>query len=129
MSKKNQSSRLERKQNKRTLKEKFESFYDKDKKRSVRDAEYAKKAMLNPFKEDVDASKFPGFDQANRIRGGLKKGGSVKKKKKQGYKDRKDESIAMRIKKKRTPAQLKASRDESYGKFGSKAKKSGKINR
>ena len=57
-----------------------------------------------------------------------KKGGSVKKKK-QGYKDRKDESIAMRIKKKRTPAQLKASRDESYGKFGSKAKKSGKINR
>ena len=42
---------------------------------------------------------------------GMKKGG-------QGYTDRKDESIAMRIKKKRTPAQLKASRDESYGKFG-----------
>ena len=58
---------------------------------------------------------------------GIKKGGSVKKK--QGYKDRKDESIAMRIKKKRTPAHLKASRDESYGRFGSKAKKSGKINR
>ena len=54
---------------------------------------------------------------------------SVKKKKKQGYKDRKDESIAMRIKKKRTKKQLKASRDESYGKFGSKAKKSGKINK
>ena len=35
-----------------------------------------------------------------------KKGGSVKKKK-QGYKDRKDESIAMRIKKKRTKKQLK----------------------
>ena len=67
------------------------------------------------------------------MRGGAmyKKGGKVKMKKKmkQGYKDRKDESIAMRIKKKRTPAQLKASRDESYGKFGSKAKKSGKINR
>ena len=60
---------------------------------------------------------------------GMKKGGSAKKKKKQGYKDRKDESIAMRIRKKRTPAQLKASRDESYGKFGSKAKKSGKINK
>ena len=58
---------------------------------------------------------------------GMKKGGRVKKK--QGYKDRKDESIAMRIKKKRTPAQLKASRDDSYGKFGSKAKKSGKINK
>ena len=59
---------------------------------------------------------------------GMKKGGSVKKKK-QGYNDRKDESIAMRIRKKRTPAQLKASRDESYGRWGSKAKKSGKINR
>ena len=38
---------------------------------------------------------------------GMKKGGRVGKKK-QGYKDRKD---------------------ESYGKFGSKAKKSGKINK
>ena len=59
---------------------------------------------------------------------GLKKGGSAKKKK-QGYKDRKDESIAMRIRKKRTKKQLRASADESYGKFGSKAKKSGKINK
>ena len=58
---------------------------------------------------------------------GMKKGGRVKKK--QGYKDRKDESIAMRIKKKRTKKQLRASADDSYGKFGSKAKKSGKINR
>ena len=57
---------------------------------------------------------------------GMKKGGKVKK---QGYKDRKDESIAMRIRKKRTKKQLKDSRDESYGKFGSAAKKSGKINR
>ena len=57
---------------------------------------------------------------------GMKKGGRVKK---QGYKDRKDESIAMRIRKKRTKKQLKTSRDESYGRFGSKAKKSGKINR
>ena len=57
---------------------------------------------------------------------GMKKGGRVKK---QGYKDRKDESIAMRIRKKRTKKQLKDSRDESYGRFGSKAKKSGKINR
>ena len=59
---------------------------------------------------------------------GMKKGGSVKKKK-QGYKDRKDESIAMRIRKKRTKKQLKDSIDESYGRFGSAAKKSGKINR
>ena len=50
-------------------------------------------------------------------------------KKKQGYKDRKDESIAMRVKKKRTAKQLKSSANESYGKFGSKAKKSGKINK
>ena len=57
---------------------------------------------------------------------GMKKGGKAKK---QGYKDRKDESIAMRIKKKRSAKQLKASANESYGKFGSKAKKSGKINR
>ena len=59
---------------------------------------------------------------------GMKKGGSTKKKK-QGYKDRKDESIAMRVRKKRTAKQLKDARDESYGRFGSKAKKSGKINR
>ena len=51
------------------------------------------------------------------------------KKMKQGYKARKDESIAMRKKTKRTKKQLKASRDESYGKWGSKAKKKGKINR
>ena len=57
---------------------------------------------------------------------GMKKGGKVKK---QGYKDRKDESIAMRVKKKRTAKQLKDARDESYVKFGSAAKKSGKINR
>jgi len=59
---------------------------------------------------------------------GMKKGGRVGKKE-QGYKDRKDESIAMRVKKKRTKKQLKASANESYGKFGSKARKKGKINR
>jgi hypothetical protein len=57
-----------------------------------------------------------GKKKTAKMRGGgkvkmLKKGG-------QGYTARKDESIAMRIKKKRTPKQLKASRDESYGKFG-----------
>ena len=59
---------------------------------------------------------------------GMKRGGRVGKKE-QGYKDRKDESIAMRVRKKRTKKQLKSSRDESYGKFGSKARKSGKINK
>ena len=57
----------------------------------------------------------------------MKKGGKVGKKE-QGYKDRKDESIAMRVKKKRTKEQLKASRNESYGKFGS-GKGKGKINK
>lgn len=60
----------------------------------------------------------------NKMKGPKKVG-----KKKQGYKARKDESIAMRVKKKRTKKQLKASRDESYGKWGSKAKKKGKINK
>ena len=76
------------------------------------------KDKLNPMKKE-------------RVLSGLaamKKGGSAKKKK-QGYKDRKDESIAMRVKKKRSAKQLKASADDSYGKFGSKAKKSGKINK
>jgi|TARA_R100001443_G_scaffold44569_1_gene57588 hypothetical protein len=67
------------------------------------------------------------INQHKRMAMGLKDGGPVGKKQ-QGYKDRKDESIAMRIKKKRTPAQLKASRDESYGKFG-KGTGKGKINK
>ena len=67
------------------------------------------------------------INQHKKMAMGLKDGGPVDKKK-QGYKDRKDESIAMRIKKKRTPAQLKASRDESYGKFG-KGTGKGKINK
>ena len=58
---------------------------------------------------------------------GRKKGSKVGKKK-QGYKARKDESIAMRVKKKRTKKQLKASRRESYGKWGT-GKGKGKINR
>ena len=56
-----------------------------------------------------------------------KKGGKATKKK-QGYKARKDESIAMRVKKKRTKKQLKASRDESYGKWGG-GKGKGRINK
>ena len=74
--------------------------------------------MRNDFGSRPYKSRFP-----------YKGGKTASKKKKQGYKDRKDESIAMRIKKKRTKKQLKASRDDSYGRFGSKAKKSGKINK
>jgi len=74
--------------------------------------------MRNDFGTRPYAPRFP-------YSSGMKKGGKAKK---QGYKDRKDESIAMRIKKKRTPKQLKASRDESYGKWGS-GKGKGKINK
>ncbi len=67
----------------------------------------------------------------NRNKGKSKKKSKKTSGKKQGYTARKDESIAMRVKKKRTPKQLKASRDESYGRFGSKKRKprgGGKIN-
>ena len=61
-------------------------------------------------------------------RTGFKKGGFVKKKKKQGYKDREDESIsARRGKESGKKASFKARRDESYGKWGKR--KRGKINR
>ena len=59
---------------------------------------------------------------------GMKKGGSAKKKKKQGYKDREDESLGMRRGKESGKKQsMKARRDESYGKWGKR--KSGKINK
>ena len=57
---------------------------------------------------------------------GMKKGGKVKKK--QGYKDREDESISARRGKESTKKQsFKDRRDESYGKFGKRTR--GKINR
>ena len=87
----------------------------------------AKKNMGGVMRRDERAGYYPS-DMGMAGGAMYKKGGSVKKKK-QGYKDRKDESIAMRIRKPRTAEQLKASRDESYGRWGSAAKKSGKINR
>ena len=86
------------------------------------------RGMISGTRRKDEASGFYTPDMG--MKGGtmMKKGGRVGKKK-QGFKARKDESIAMRIKKKSTPAQLNASRDESYGKFGSKMKKKGKINR
>ena len=67
----------------------------------------------------------------------MKKGGKAKKKSKfpdhsgDGKITKKDILMAKGIipKKKRTAKQLKDSANESYGKFGSKAKKSGKINK
>ena len=56
---------------------------------------------------------------------GKKKGGKVKK---QGYKDREDESLGMRTGKESTKKQsFKDRRDESYGKWGKR--KAGKVNK
>jgi len=85
----------------------------------------AKKNMGGVMRRDERSGYYPS-DMGMAGGAMYKKGGSVKK---QGYKDRKDESIAMRIRKKRTKKQLRASANESYGKWGSKAKKSGKINK
>jgi len=97
-----------------------------------------KKSRKNPMKDDRSReglkSQYRKMGMGKMIDSGeidfsnYRAGGRVGKKQ-QGYKDRKDESIAMRIRKPRTARQLKDSRDESYGKFGSKAKKSGKINK
>ena len=64
----------------------------------------------------------------NRNKGKSKKKSKKPSGEKQGDKDRKDESIAMRRRKKRTPAQLRASANESYGKFG-RGTGTGVINR
>ena len=73
--------------------------------------------MRNDFGTRPYSSRFP-----------YKKGGSAKKKKKQGYKAREDESLGMRTRKESTKKQsMKARRDESYGKWGKR--KSGKINK
>ena len=85
----------------------------------------AKKNMGGVMRRDEMSGYYPS-DMGMAGGAMYKKGGSVKK---QGYKDRKDESIAIRIRKKGTKKQLRASANESYGKFGSKAKKSGKINK
>jgi hypothetical protein len=86
---------------------------------------------------DIDSTPYEETltdQEREQLEASYKKGGKIGKKKKkvgkkkQGYNARKGESIAMRVKKKRTKKQLKASRDESYGKWGSKKGK-GKITR
>ena len=76
----------------------------------------------------ISSAETPSAHEALGLPTKWKKYGGKVGKKKQGYKARKDESIAMRVKKKRTKKQLKASRNESYGKWG-KGKGKGKINR
>jgi len=73
--------------------------------------------MRNDFGTRPYKSRFP-----------YKKGGTARKKFKQGYKAREDESLGMRTGKESTKKQsMKDRRDESYGKWGKR--KSGKINK
>ena len=73
--------------------------------------------MRNDFGSRPYKSRFP-----------YKGGKTVSKKKKQGYKDREDESISARRGKESTKKQsFKARRDESYGKFGKRPNQ--KINK
>ena len=80
---------------------------------------------ISPLYWELRIMKNPeGSNATSRMERHVEKGG-------QGTNDRKRESIAMRVKKKRTPKQLQASANESYGKFGSGNKKprgGGKVN-
>ena len=74
--------------------------------------------MRNDFGTRPYKSRFP-----------YKKGGSAKKKK-QGYKDREDESLGMRTGKESTKKQsMKARRDESYGAWSKRKAKFGRKNK
>ena len=60
-------------------------FKKEDDARKVKDSDYAKRSMMTDlFIQDRSPEKFPGFDQAGRIRGGLKSGGSTCKLAKRG---------------------------------------------
>ena len=98
----------------------------KKKKTSKKKVKKAGGGMTGVGVDAAEMARAGTMSQAKRKRY-MKNGGKVGKKE-QGYKARKDESIAMRVKKKRTTKQLHASADESYGKWG-KGKGKGKINR
>ena len=98
----------------------------KKKKTSKKKVKKAGGGMTRVGLSPAEMARAGTMSQAKRKRY-MKNGGKVGKKE-QGYKARKDESIAMRVKKKRTTKQLHASADESYGKWG-KGKGKGKINR
>ena len=67
------------------FKKRFKEFKKEDDARKVKDSDYAKRSMMTDlFIQDRSPEKFPGFDQANRIRGGLKSGGSICKLAKRG---------------------------------------------
>ena len=75
--------------------------------------------MRNDFGTRYSPPRFP-----------YKKGKSVSKKKKQGYKAREDESLGMRTGKESTKKQsMKARRDESYRAWGKRKAKFGRKNK
>ena len=66
----------------------------------------------------------------SNVRFPYKKGGSTKKKHKQGYAAREDESLGMRRGKESGKKQsMKARRDESYGAWGKRKPKFGRKNK
>ena len=67
------------------FKKRFKEFKKEDDARKVKDSDYAKRSMMTDlFIQDRSPEKFPGFDQAGRIRGGLKSGVSTCKLAKRG---------------------------------------------
>jgi len=63
----------------------YKKFKEKDDAIKIKDSDYAKRSMMTDlFIQGRSPEKFPGFDQANRIRGGLKSGGSTCKLAKRG---------------------------------------------
>ena len=106
-----------------------------DKKKKQKKDKKAKGGMTLVGLSPAEEKRSGTASQAARKRN-MKKGGTAKKKGGtaklaaggQGYKAREDESIAMRIPRRRSPRQLAASRDDSYGRWGSGATKRGRIN-
>jgi hypothetical protein len=99
-----------------------------DKKKTKKKDKKAKGGMTLVGLSPAEEKRSGTASQAARKRS-MKKGGTAKLAAGgQGYKAREDESIAMRIPRRRSPRQLAASRDDSYGRWGSGATKRGRIN-
>ena len=99
-----------------------------DKKKPKKKDKKAKGGMTLVGLSPAEEKRSGTASQAARKRS-MKKGGTAKLAVGgQGYKAREDESIAMRIPRRRSPRQLAASRDDSYGRWGSGATKRGRIN-
>jgi len=112
---------------------KVAAIFNRDKKWVMRNLEYDGAAHSHKKRKRSKSKRRSKKRSKSKKRKSRRKRSKSKSRKrrsmKQGYTDRKDESIAMRRRKKRSKKQLRDSANESYGKWGSKAVKSGKINR